>query len=407
MYSVRDIWKRIAGFLKSLGSAIRDGWKQLLSGMDGSTEYDLVFLSATDSEHRRVHLTQMARKFSGRARVLKRIAVGLLLAVATLIVVGMLVFLMPTRFSDATSPETIVLDATKQKADVGRQQATAIVEYLAARDKYYVYAILRDCQLRLAALRTNSESLMGNPSAESRIQLGLAVCRALPPPDDLERTFKVRHLQGFDRTTDTVSITSQTFELVARDLLNHGVSPKDLVAEFLWLKEKIYLGDVDHQRSAIDRVTNSLRETEELYKAAKDEKEDLYARLDQAKRDSLAIQEQVIEAETKIANAVLEINQLQTNWRNSPVFTTLAIRIGIVVLLLYLTSIILATYRYTMSLAAFYQTRVDAIQLLSSQPVDRLFDAGEFGQLVAHLSADRFQIDPVAAPYDNIVKSGI
>jgi hypothetical protein len=85
----------------------------------------------------------------------------------------------------------------------------------------------------------------------------------------------------------------------------------------------------------------------------------------------------------------------------------LTVRIGVVVLLLYLTTILLSTYRYTFTLAAYYTARGDAFQALSHRPSDRLIDLEELRSLVPLLSPDDYRIDKESVPYEHIGRSPI
>ena len=64
-------------------------------------------------------------------------------------------------------------------------------------------------------------------------------------------------------------------------------------------------------------------------------------------------------------------------------------RIGAVLLLVFGAQILISFYRYNLRLAAFYDARADAIELLADGPIDDL------RPLVSSLSADQIDVGKV------------
>lgn len=67
-------------------------------------------------------------------------------------------------------------------------------------------------------------------------------------------------------------------------------------------------------------------------------------------------------------------------------------RVGAVLLLIFGAQILISFYRYNLRLAAFYDARADAIELLADGPIDDL------RPLVTSLSADQIDVGRVPKP---------
>lgn len=82
----------------------------------------------------------------------------------------------------------------------------------------------------------------------------------------------------------------------------------------------------------------------------------------------------------------------------------LTLRVGSVVLLLFLTQILLSAYRYTIALSTFYLSRADAIQLLQPRANEATWYSIEhFEKLMDKLSPTAISIDAVKSPSDHLV----
>lgn len=81
----------------------------------------------------------------------------------------------------------------------------------------------------------------------------------------------------------------------------------------------------------------------------------------------------------------------------------LTLRVGTVVLLLFLTQILLATYRYTVGLSGFYLARSDAIQLVQCDLANPPRYALEQLQILMEaLTPSRYRVDPVKDPSEHL-----
>jgi hypothetical protein len=82
----------------------------------------------------------------------------------------------------------------------------------------------------------------------------------------------------------------------------------------------------------------------------------------------------------------------------------LTLRVGAVILLLFLTQILIGAYRYTISLSSYYLARADAIQLLQPQAHNASwYNIEHFKSLLHELSPDSLEIERVSTPSDQIV----
>lgn len=83
----------------------------------------------------------------------------------------------------------------------------------------------------------------------------------------------------------------------------------------------------------------------------------------------------------------------------------LTIRVGIVILLLFLTQVFLATYRYTLSLSSFYLARSDAIQMLqSTTDWSTRYELDQLTALTDALSPEGHRVDAVRDPTESLTE---
>ena len=79
--------------------------------------------------------------------------------------------------------------------------------------------------------------------------------------------------------------------------------------------------------------------------------------------------------------------------------STTVTRIGAVLLLIFGAQILIGFYRYNLKLAAFYDARADAIELLSGETLENL------PSIVAILSADQIEMGkPPKTPMEEVVR---
>jgi hypothetical protein len=80
----------------------------------------------------------------------------------------------------------------------------------------------------------------------------------------------------------------------------------------------------------------------------------------------------------------------------------LTVRVGAVILLLFVTKILLSTYRYTASLSAFYTGVADAVQLLQPGGSGLWYDISHLNALLAGLVPAKLSIESMETPSETL-----
>ena len=383
---------------EGVANALAGLWNAIASKFRRSPEYTEVYLYEQAYLEDTDHLQRMADKFARRGRTLRHFSWWTLFGSLIVIVVGIVVFLVPTRFTDA--------DATRKELDAAMQvkgglltgEAKAEVEYLQARDLYNLYGLFYEIRNSLKNYQFGAD-LDGSDFYQRRLTYGDGASRQLASKNPIKQRFNFEFFQWHSEKS-VVTISSEAFVAAANELTLEGISPSRLAAAFDDLNRSI--GDSENEPTAVKNLIRELDKYETAYLAAQAKQEALLAELGEDAKAKLQTVEQLMAAEKRISDALLSVNRGNTIWASQPWATLIAIRIGIVVLLLYLTTVLLATYRYTLTLAAYYVARADALQLLSHQPKNRLIDVEEMKSLVPLLSPDAYRIDKESVPYDSL-----
>ncbi|WP_182867942.1 hypothetical protein [Stieleria mannarensis] len=381
----------------SITAAIGQLFSSIVSKWKTQPDYGDIYRG--DQVERTDHLQRMADKFADRGRRLGRRA-GWMLAFSLLFIVGgIAVFLAPTEFTDAIAAEREVQEASDIKTGILTQEAAAEVAYLHARDLYNLYGIFHELEWTLNNYQPGAD-LAGSPVYGPRIQWARDASRELATaePTDKRYPFDSFRYHTIEGTTAT-KVPAEVFRTAGQQMRTRGIDVPFLTVSLERLSSAV---GGDDEEPAVRMLQRELLALSPLYDDAKREKDRLFVQLDDEAKNRLATTEQLIEAEQRISDALLEVNQAQSNWANQPWVTLLAVRVGVVVLLLFLTTVLLASYRYTQTLSAYYLARADALQLLSQQPDDRLIDAEEFKTLIPLLSPDSYRIDQPPAPYESL-----
>ena len=155
-------------------------------------------------------------------------------------------------------------------------------------------------------------------------------------------------------------------------------------------------------KEEFDRVamTDSLSQIDDLWTAARDEHQKASKDLDEIQRNRVEFERQIQDARDAITNTLLEAIETGATYRDGTWIPQLTVRVGVVVLLLFLSSILFSTYRYTLTLAAYYDARGDALQMLSRRKDGELLDVKELATILPLLSPDAYRIEKVNPPYE-------
>jgi len=126
------------------------------------------------------------------------------------------------------------------------------------------------------------------------------------------------------------------------------------------------------------------------------------------REEVVATQEEVGKIEDSIKEAERKVES-EKEKRNAVLFMawvpSLTVRVGAVVLLLFLTQVLLATYRFTMSLSTFYDGIGDAIQMLQpGASRDKWYQVEHLQLLSQMLIPGTVRIDPVADPSQHLTE---
>ena len=380
-----------SAFLNLLG-AIRNAFRL-------KREYRQVYLHELIYREETDHLQRMADKFADRGRGLRRVAWLTLGVSLVLIVVGISIFLIPTRFTQTDLAREEIDEASEERSVTLIEAAEVEVQYLAARDLYNLFGIFHELYGYLDLSYQPAENLTGSELRKRRLRYARGASNQFLLSSPVSKRYTLTGFQYHDYETGIISVPAEVFNEAANRINASGGDTALLAEAFDKLDDAIGSNEQDQ---AVLRIKRELKPLEVLYSSATQDMENLYLALDEDAKGRVDSTRQLLAAEKRISDALLRINEAKSGWANQPWVTLLSVRIGIIVLLLYLTTVLLATYRYTLTLSAYYFARADALQLLSGQPEDRLFDFAELVALIPMLSPDNYRVDHVKTPYEAI-----
>jgi hypothetical protein len=345
-----------------------------------------------------IHRQRVAFKFMERGRTTALAAWWLLVPIFLLIFVGVCIFLYPTTFSDLSDADSQtdknlrqieqILDLKKQIANESR---------IAEERAYAVAPLYQAYRSAAAASKAEAGSAFEVPTAlTDAMGVLLAVAEG---HKSLPLSFKRIEYQHAGLDDADIVLSGDTIEWLVDQLKGRGAEPKELRARILEFLDEPKRGG----SATASTVQARLAWTEELFAALKASRVAAQARSRQTvlsdPEDDAKITQLLNENAKLISQATLGGEGSWARWAPIAVF-----RIGAVILFIFLTKILLETFRYLIGLSAFYRARGDAIQLLQeSDSMSAAFDPKSYAEILSSVAPERHRIARVESPEGALV----
>ncbi len=208
---------------------------------------------------------------------------------------------------------------------------------------------------------------------------------------------------------DSKVFATQTLELLQSEIRATGESPKTVLASLERLSASIAVEPTAEEIEELKILAESpsIEALDEVDRRIEAREKDASLALESWQRNAPVREEQRQAIDSNIADIEEQLGEVRAE-RDKILFMSwvpdLTLRVGAVVLLLFLTQILLGAYRYTISLSTFYLARADAIQLLQPQAGDATwYNIEHLEKLLANLSPDAISIESVKSPTDQVV----
>lgn len=398
----KGIWQNTRAWFAHVCSSVRSSlasWRKGWTGLLFYPEY-----SGSFSGNESAHLQQLAEKFFQRGRMFFGVSLTLLVACFVCVGFGVATFLYPTYWTDVNAADSrleeikaTVAKNVDQQRDIEKQAKDAdefkdglallrsFYEHLSIKTKSYErdpgsairYEPPREfhdsLMPYLEALQSGAKShtitFVSNRFADDKPQMiGEEVMGRVRELIELRQAPVSKVIQDLKKIK--AAEDAESIKAVMKHL-------SDLKPQLAWIVEEF--------NAAADQLTLSIEAQKEFL----DTKFDL-----QSENAMLGI-----EGAKLITQQVLE--EQSSAWeRWLPV---LSIRVGVVILFLFLTRILLETYRYTTALSAFYRARGDALQMLGEGTKEAPLDSEQFAKLLIALAPENYRIDKIDSPENNLL----
>ncbi len=362
-------------------------------------EYSASF-QGNDAEH----LKALASKFFQRGRMFFGVSLALLAACFICVGFGVAAFLFPTYLTD--------IDAKSDRLKEIQKTVEANVEKQRQIEKQVKYD--EEFKDALAPLRSFHEHLEIKTDAYARDPASVT---PYEPPGTFNETLLpyLRALQSA-QSTHTLQFKGNLFandgpQVIGKEvlqsvsqLIRNRQSPLSVfISQLEQVKRSENADSVKTTMEHLKKLKSDLHWVKDEFNAALGRLESSY----EAQREFLDtkydLQSEIamlgLEGARLITEQVLE--EERNAWeRWLPV---LSIRVGVVVLFLFLTRILLETYRYTTALSAFYRARGDALQMLGEGSKDKPLDGDQYAKLLIALAPENYRIDKIDSPENNLL----
>lgn len=392
-----------------------------MSDADPLEDYWRTSFESVDSKIDDQFFRRLVAMHRARAQLYQLISLGLLGATVVLVFIGVFVFVRGDPHDDILARSEVDLIDLKRKTQdqinkLDLEVASAGVSVtIVRRSKTLASVLLRTKSGLMALSRQPSGSLL--TTNIEVVGAGLQIVERMSRSDD-ETSTTIILPQGLD--DGSASFPGGAFKLLKDETTAASIDHSELTIEMRGIldllksvaakapgSEKERLSP-DDERLIRDRVSAAaqLAKADGLFSrvmelAKKAEVDDQLLRESSSRRE---VQKQKLAKEKENLDEQLKNVREQ---REKILFMSwipgLTLRVGTVVLLLFLTQVMLSTYRYTLGIAGFYLARSDGIQLLQSATESSTRYLPE--QLIALMEAmtpNRYQIDPVKDPTDQL-----
>jgi len=358
--------------------------------------------------------SSIVNMYRARAKMLSRVAKCILLATAMIIAAGIWIFWTGdapdakiTESEAKVRADLIVLNGSllKARSKIGKAEQEKTLCESAKRLSSRLNAVSDSIQ---GVVLTRAQDQAEN--ANAAILKAKEILEALRAKPLQDVTIDIRSYEPADNgrfsvgalslVLDASNIAQVNIELLttAVDSLHKALQTLRSVGvqgmDNKWEEKDVHsLSDIYTNSDELQKVPTIHSEVERRFAVASS---DLQFIKENATKDGKALEEQ--EAKRDDLQDRLEDLKLQRNkillmsWLPS-----LTLRIGVVVLLLFLTQILLSTFRYLAALSGFYYGRADAVQMLQTK-ADDSYSIIDLKELASFTTPGELKIEPVNDP---------
>lgn len=360
------------------------------------------------------HLIQMYRS---RAMFWRNIGLCSLLLTAVTIFVGFAIFLRgdPAQDLRAESEIQLAVELTGERrklTEISSSGARTLAQAgIASRTNVLAEVLGR--------LRSTLSSYLDNPTEPQRkrlqrvLEVNKRILNALEMTEKSRADGSTPNEAVIDVTAlfpnDSKMFAGPTLELLLSEINATGESTKTISEALETLSQLLDDQPTDAEKTELVSLAESLplKAMDAVERRADSRQKQTAIELESWQRNAPLREEQRQTIESNIADIEKQLTEVRAE-RDKILFMSwvpdLTLRVGAVILLLFLTQILLSAYRYTISLSAFYLARADAIQLLQPQQDNATwYKIEHLEKLLDKLSPDAISIDSVQSPTDQAV----
>lgn len=356
------------------------------------------------------HLSQMVDKLSRRSLFFRVAGACLLCCSLVLVLAGVIVFLWPSRFADViANSESRTRLSELQDEEVELLSESGNVESGLEKQRLLVHSLLDLKDLQSLISDATPEMIEDWPAhgevggCTTRAHLSARALAAADPPLLTLSHDRLLFSYSSNIGTGVVDVPRELLLLLQEKYSINTMEMEELGARIDAFK--IALADDDRQvkRHLANALVADLDNVAKAFDSAKHDFDTLLRESSESTLKGGKRKERLHSIRNQIASLedVLEAQQInETFWDRW--IPTLTVRLGIVILLLFLTKILLSTYRYLISMGAYFSARSDALQLISAMKQPEL---DEYEKLVRLLSPDDHKVEAVVAPDEVLAAS--
>lgn len=381
--------------------------RSILGFLSTDLEYSTVLVG--DAEH----LERVAAKFFNRAKLFRQLSFFLLLASLLFVAVGIVVFLLPSKFADLDDKDDLfrrldqlVADRTKllsESAEIGSDQERA---------RLVLHSLLDFDDLN-SIITSSSEEAISQWRPGSQVDLLVARAYEIsfqfssndPETVTVDHSNPIRNFKYASAKErlpkDVLIYARETYSLSKAENLELS-NQLDKIRDLIAAEEVNKASLVQETRKLLGRLFRY----SEAFSLAVTEYEKARAAQSEFSLEGKKLQEELKSVEQQIGVIERAIQERAGNtgfWEGW--ISMFTIRVCVVVLLLFLTQILLSTYRYLISIGAYYAARGDALQLVSSKARSNAIDSDEYAKLVTMMSPDEHKVEKTEGPDERILSA--
>lgn len=364
---------------------------------------------------------KLIEMYRARAKLYQMLSWALLVLTAAIIVAGILMFVRGDPQEDVLAESEVELHKQigtiqRQIDDLGSQSAQAVEGVVTAQRAEVLATILTRTKNGVVAFRSDPTPALRD-SVLRVLNVSRNIASAVAKEPLSATTIVVSGIQPGDSNSFSLSalqILKQSVVETSIDIDQLNKELSQLIEQFEALQQKASPPGMSFSNEELAPL-NAVIANHSQWLRLDEVRVRIADILSKARLASQRDEEQKTIVETKrqtLAKEKADLDQKLTSVRQQRekiLFMAwvpgLTLRVGAIVMLLFLTQILLATYRYAAGISAFYLARSDAIQLMQAHPDNpRRYVIEQLQALMDVLTPSRYQIDAVKDPAEHVTE---